>query len=50
MATNETKSESQLDKFKEAARERECDEGENALDDKLKQIVKPEPAKEEKPE
>ena len=32
---------SQLDKFKQAAKELECDESERGFNDKLKRIVKP---------
>jgi hypothetical protein len=36
---------SQLDKFKEAARELECDEDEAAFEDKLKKIARTAPPK-----
>ncbi len=36
---------SQSDKFKDAARELECDENEAAFEEKLKKIAKTEPAK-----
>lgn len=35
------KKQTQHDKFKELAKELECDEDEKAFEDKLKQIVKP---------
>ena len=35
---------SQIDKFREAAKELECDESEAAFDAKLKKIAKPEKA------
>lgn len=37
---------SQLDKFKEAARELECDDDEKRFADKLGKLVKPEPTPE----
>ena len=37
---------SQLDKFKEAAKELECDENEQAFKDKLRRITKPQKKKE----
>jgi hypothetical protein len=39
---------SQLDKFKEAARELECDDDEERFDERLKKLVKHKPV--EKPE
>jgi len=36
-----SKKQSQLDKFKQAAKELECDESEEGFNDKLKRIVKP---------
>ncbi len=36
---------SQLDKFKEAARELECDDDEKRFDDRLKKLVKQKPEK-----
>ncbi|MEO0690440.1 MAG: hypothetical protein AAFY51_09100 [Pseudomonadota bacterium] len=42
---NEQKS--QIEKFKDAARELECDDDEKRFDDKLKKLVKP---KKEKPD
>lgn len=41
-----TKERTQLDKFKEAARELETDDREEAFDEKLKKIAKPAPTKE----
>ena len=38
--------ESQLDKFKETAKELGCDESEAAFNEKLKKLAKPEKAKE----
>ena len=35
---------SQIDKFKQAARELGCDESERSFDEKLKRIVKPQDA------
>jgi len=37
---------SQADKFKQAARELECDEDEGRWDERLKRVVKHKPAKE----
>jgi len=37
---------SQLDKFKQAARELECDESEAHWDERLKKVVKPKPVPE----
>jgi len=51
--TQRKKAPSQSDKFKEAARELEADESEEAFDQKLRRIVKPKSAQgetEEKPE
>ncbi|WP_156397139.1 hypothetical protein [Sphingomonas sp. Root1294] len=47
MSNREPKS--QLDKFKEAARELECDDDERRFDERMKKIVekKPEPGKPE---
>ena len=42
MATKKT----QVDKFKEAARERECDEDESRWDERLKKVAKGQPSKE----
>ncbi|MGS4886362.1 hypothetical protein [Roseibium sp. MB-4] len=42
------KEKSQIDKFKEAAKELECDESEEAFDAKLKSIAKSQPSKGEK--
>lgn len=36
----------QLEKFKEAAREHGCDESEEVFDEMLKKLAKPEPKKE----
>ena len=36
----------QLDKFKQTARELECDESEEAFDRKLKKVAKPSPEEE----
>ena len=44
--TDEPKS--QLDKFKEAARDRECDDDEGRFDERVKNLVKPNP-QEQKP-
>jgi hypothetical protein len=44
---SESKQKSQLDKFKQAAREHEADEDETRWDERLKKLVK---AKPEKPE
>ena len=44
--TTEKPKESQVDKFKEAARELETDDSEEAFDAKLKKIAKPHPPKE----
>lgn len=38
------KVESQIDKFREAARELECDESEEAFNEKLKSITREKPA------
>jgi hypothetical protein len=46
---NERPTERQIDKFKEAARELECDENESHWDDRLKKVTKAKPAP-EKPE
>ena len=43
---NHNGSQSQLDKFKEAARQLECDEDEAVFEEKLKKFATPEPAKE----
>lgn len=40
------KAESQIDKFKDAARDLECDEDEKSFQDKLRRIAKPQPKKE----
>ncbi len=50
MATLGEDSKSQSDKFKDAARELECDENEAAFEEKLKKIAKPEPVKKENTE
>ena len=42
MATNQ----SQLDKFKQTARELECDESEEAFERRLKKVAKPSPEEE----
>jgi len=42
---NHTGKQSQLDKFKKAARQLECDEDEAAFEEKLKKIATPEPIK-----
>lgn len=39
------KPKTQSDKFKEAARELECDEDEKHWDERLKKVAKPKPAK-----
>jgi hypothetical protein len=44
---NDLSAKSQLDKFKEAARQLECDEDEAAFEEKLKKIAAQEPAKDE---
>lgn len=41
--TKKAKPDSQLDKFKEAARELECDEDEKRWDERLKKLVKVKP-------
>ena len=38
-----TKEQSQAEKFKQAARELECDPDENRWEDKLRKVVKPKP-------
>lgn len=43
-------SESQLDKFKAAASDAECDESEAAFEDKLRRIAKAKPAVDDAPE
>ncbi len=45
MPEEQPKAESQLEKFKEAARELECDEDEAAFEEKLKRIAKADPPK-----
>lgn len=40
-----TEKKSQLERFKEAARELETDDREEAFDEKLKKVAKPEPTK-----
>jgi hypothetical protein len=49
MNRESTKSQSQLDKFKEAAREHEADEDESRWDERLKKIVKAKPAQKSEP-
>lgn len=46
MNTKDQGKQSQLEKFKKAAREAEADEDEAAFEDKLKRIVKQKPKKE----
>ena len=41
MTEEKTKVESQIDKFKQIAKELECDESERGFDEKLKRLVKP---------
>ena len=48
MAETPPNSESQLEKFKEAARALQCDEDEARWDDRLKKVVKVKPPKEPK--
>ena len=40
MTKSNAKVESQIDKFKQMAKELECDESEKAFDEKLKKVVK----------
>ncbi|MER8416231.1 DNA-binding protein [Mesorhizobium sp. M1329] len=49
MADSQKKAESQVDKFREAARELETDQSEEAFDRVLKKVAKAPPQKEEKP-
>lgn len=49
MTDSPRKSESQVDKFREAAREAETDDREDAFDRIVKKIAKAPPPKEEKP-
>lgn len=45
MAQKDSKTESQSDKFKQAARDLEADESEKRWDERLKKVVKPEKEK-----
>jgi len=49
MTTESQKNQSQLDKFKDAAHEAECDEDEARWDERLKKVANAKPAP-EKPE
>lgn len=49
MADSSRKAESQVDKFREAARELETDDREEAFDAKLKKIASAQPQKDKKP-